>query len=142
MPSGRANRLSALGANQRDCSHCLISPVACSLGTLAGSSPSGAISGSAALACATIAAPQNGQRPATSEGSNATTLPQPSQLTCSAWPESGCNLESPAATNSSKSCRGTVSASAGAASAWVAPQNGHFMPPVVGSNSMSPAHPG
>src|ERR1035441_6517908 len=142
MPSGRANRLRALGANQRDCSHCLISPVACSLGTLAGRRPSGAMSGSAALACATRPAPQNGQTPATCGGSNATTLPQPSQLTCSAWPVSGCNLAAPAATNSSKPCGDTDSRPLAPARATVWPQNGHFIPPVAGSNCISAAQPG
>ena len=72
-------RFRALGANQRVCSHCCTPACALFLETLAGSTPSGAINGSADFGCPTMGAPQNEQLPATCGGTKATTLPHPWQ---------------------------------------------------------------
>src|SRR5579862_3398981 len=101
------------------------------------------MAGSAALGWATSALAQNGQDPATSGGSNTTTLPQEAQVTSSACAVRGCSFEAPAADiYSSKEWGITSTAPAEAGSAWVCPQKGHFMPPVAGSNNISAEQPG
>src|SRR5579862_4712112 len=118
MPSCRAMLFSASGANQRVLSHSRTCVEACSLGPFAGSRPLGAIDGSAALGWATSALAQNGHDPATSGGSNTTTLPHELQVTSSAWAVSGCNFTAPAADiYSSNECGGTSAAPPDAGSA-------------------------
>src|SRR4051812_19392728 len=157
MPSWRGMGFSAFGANQRELSHCFTSPCACCFTIFAGSTASGASSGSAAFACATIADPQNGQTPATSGGWNVTELPHAAQCTSSACGAICVNCPSCAFARNSSSgwqsrCPGAgeataevvcfVTGAALAGTAAVVPQNGHFIIPEAGSNFMSAEQPG
>src|SRR5579862_1268508 len=117
MPSSCAIFFKALGANHREASHCRTSVCAALFGTLNGSTASGAMSGSAALGSATIAAPQKEHEPATVGGSKATTLPQPPQVTSRAFSvigKVGC---------ASASFNGCAAGALDSGSAWVFPQN-------------------
>src|SRR6185369_16688292 len=85
MDSWYASRFRALGANQRDDSHCLIAPLACCCETPNGKTASGATMGSAAFGCAPMVAPQNEHSPATSGGVKVMVAPHCEQVTSTAF---------------------------------------------------------
>src|ERR1700755_2007554 len=95
IASASAMLLSAVGANQRELSHSFKFEVAVLSSMQKGSTPSGAISGSADFGWATILAPQKSQVRAVSGGVKLTIAPPASQLTCIALTAIGCRSAAP-----------------------------------------------